>query len=130
MAASSRDLLTPDALSMLLAIEETGSFAAAARQRGLVPSALTYRIRQIEDALDVLLFDRSSHFGMQVTGVQHGDAAREIDVATALDIPDLGVASPIRIHLQGVAETSRNGGSATLSKIGVSGHSVIARGHG
>ncbi|MCX7262555.1 MAG: LysR family transcriptional regulator [Burkholderiales bacterium] len=60
MAASSRDLLTPDALSMLLAIEETGSFAAAARQRGLVPSALTYRIRQIEDALDVLLFDRSS----------------------------------------------------------------------
>ena len=60
MPASSRDLLTPDALSMLLAIEETGSFAAAARQRGLVPSALTYRIRQIEDALDVLLFDRSS----------------------------------------------------------------------
>jgi DNA-binding transcriptional LysR family regulator len=30
---------------MLLAIEETGSFAAAARQRGLVPSALTYRVR-------------------------------------------------------------------------------------
>ena len=58
MAAASRDLLTPDALSMLLAIEETGSFAAAARQRGLVPSALTYRVRQIEDALDVLLFDR------------------------------------------------------------------------
>jgi DNA-binding transcriptional LysR family regulator len=28
--------------------------------RGLVPSALTYRVRQIEDALDVLLFDRSS----------------------------------------------------------------------
>ena len=60
MPSPSRDLLTPDALSLLLAIEETGSFAAAARQRGLVPSALTYRIRQIEDALDVLLFDRSS----------------------------------------------------------------------
>jgi DNA-binding transcriptional LysR family regulator len=27
---------------------------------GLVPSALTYRVRQIEDALDVLLFDRSA----------------------------------------------------------------------
>ena len=26
----------------------------------MVPSALTYRVRQIEDALDVLLFDRSS----------------------------------------------------------------------
>jgi DNA-binding transcriptional LysR family regulator len=59
-SSPSRDLLTPDALSMLLSIEESGSFAAAARQRGLVPSALTYRVRQIEDALDVLLFDRSS----------------------------------------------------------------------
>lgn len=28
--------------------------------RHMVPSALTYRIRQIEDALDVLLFDRSA----------------------------------------------------------------------
>ena len=27
---------------------------------GVVPSALTYRVRQLEDALDVLLFDRSS----------------------------------------------------------------------
>jgi DNA-binding transcriptional LysR family regulator len=25
-----------------------------------VPSAVTYRVRQVEDALDVLLFDRSS----------------------------------------------------------------------
>ena len=34
--------------------------AAAARELGMVPSALTYRVRQIEDALDVLLFDRSA----------------------------------------------------------------------
>ena len=58
--SSPRDVLTPDSLAMLQAIAETGSFAAAARQLGLVPSALTYRVRQIEDALDVLLFDRSS----------------------------------------------------------------------
>ena len=55
-----RDWLTPEALTMLQTIEQTGSFAAAARQLGLVPSALTYRVRQLEDALDVLLFDRSS----------------------------------------------------------------------
>jgi DNA-binding transcriptional LysR family regulator len=55
-----RDFLTPDALSMLQAIEAAGSFAAAARVLGLVPSTLTYRVRQIEDALDVLLYDRSS----------------------------------------------------------------------
>jgi len=55
-----RDVLTPDALAMLQNIASAGSFAAAARQMGMVPSALTYRVRQIEDALDVLLFDRSS----------------------------------------------------------------------
>lgn len=55
-----RNVLTPDALEMLQHISETGSFAAAARLQGLVPSALTYRVRQIEDALDVLLFDRGS----------------------------------------------------------------------
>lgn len=57
---NARDFLTPDALSMLQTIASAGSFAAAARQLGLVPSTLTYRVRQIEDALDVLLYDRSS----------------------------------------------------------------------
>ena len=57
---NARDVLTPDSLTMLQVIAEAGSFAAAARQLGLVPSALTYRVRQIEDALDVLLFDRSA----------------------------------------------------------------------
>ncbi len=55
-----RNVLTPDALAMLQAIARTGSFAAAARTLGIVPSALTYRVRQMEDALDVLLFDRST----------------------------------------------------------------------
>jgi molybdate transport repressor ModE-like protein len=55
-----REVLTPDALALLQAVSQAGSFAAAARELGLVPSAVTYRIRQIEDALDVLLFDRSS----------------------------------------------------------------------
>ena len=45
---------------MLQSIAQDGSFAAAARALGVVPSALTYRVRQIEDALDVLLFDRSA----------------------------------------------------------------------
>jgi DNA-binding transcriptional LysR family regulator len=56
----SRQVLTPDALTMMDAIARTGSFAAAARELGKVPSALTYNVRQLEDALDVLLFDRSA----------------------------------------------------------------------
>ena len=57
---SPRDVLTPDALGLVQTVADHGSFAAAARELGLVPSAVTYRIRQLEDALDVLLFDRSS----------------------------------------------------------------------
>ncbi|MEY4285451.1 MAG: hypothetical protein RL111_2126 [Pseudomonadota bacterium] len=55
-----RDTLTPDALAMIDAIDRYGSFAAAARALGQVPSALSYRVRQLEESLDVLLFDRSS----------------------------------------------------------------------
>ena len=59
-AFGAREALTPQALGMLQAIDQAGSFAGAARSLGMVPSALTYRVRQIEEALDVLLFDRSS----------------------------------------------------------------------
>ena len=55
-----RNVLTPEALTMMDVIARTGSFAAAARELGKVPSALTYNVRQLEDALDVLLFDRRS----------------------------------------------------------------------
>ena len=54
------DVLDPGSFRMLDAIARAGSGGGAARELGLVPSALTYRVRQIEDALDVLLFDRSS----------------------------------------------------------------------
>lgn len=57
---SAREVLTPDALALLQVVARTGSFAAAARELGLVPSAVTYRVRQVEEALDALLFDRSS----------------------------------------------------------------------
>lgn len=57
---TTRDVLTPEALSMLQTIARCGSFAAAARALNLVPSALTYRVRQLEESLDVLLFDRRS----------------------------------------------------------------------
>ena len=52
--------LTPEALVMMDTIARCGSFAAAARELGKVPSALTYSVRQLEEALDVLLFDRRS----------------------------------------------------------------------
>lgn len=55
-----RDLITPEALALIRSVATQGSMAAAAREMGLVPSAVTYRVRQIEESLDVLLFDRSA----------------------------------------------------------------------
>jgi DNA-binding transcriptional LysR family regulator len=55
-----RNVLTPEALAMMDTIAPNGSFAAAAREMGRVASALTYSVRHLEGALDVLLFDRSS----------------------------------------------------------------------
>jgi len=55
-----RSALSPENLGLIEAVARLGSMAAAARELGMVPSALTYRVRQVEDALDVLLFDRSA----------------------------------------------------------------------
>ncbi len=60
MVQQVRNLLTPETLTMLQAIAREGSLAGAARVMGLVPSAVTYRVRQLEEGLDVLLFDRSA----------------------------------------------------------------------
>src|SRR6478735_4278468 len=53
--------LSLDALAVLDAIDRRGSFAAAAVELDRVPSAITYTVRRLEDALDVLLFDRRGH---------------------------------------------------------------------
>jgi DNA-binding transcriptional LysR family regulator len=54
-------VLTLDALRLVDAIARRGSFAAAAQELDRVPSAVTYAVRRLEDALDVLLFDRRGY---------------------------------------------------------------------
>ncbi|MEO8101969.1 MAG: LysR family transcriptional regulator [Betaproteobacteria bacterium] len=53
--------LSLDALKVLDAIDRRGSFAAAASELNRVPSAITYSVQQLEQDLEVLLFDRSGH---------------------------------------------------------------------
>jgi len=48
-----------DQLRMLIAIDETGSFSAAARRLGRAQSAVSHAIQTLESALDLSLFDRS-----------------------------------------------------------------------
>jgi molybdate transport repressor ModE-like protein len=74
----SSDLITPEALRLLQTIASEGTFAAAARKLGLVPSALTYRVRQLEETLDVLLFDRTSR-NAKLTDAGH-ELVREASV--------------------------------------------------
>ena len=50
-----------DALQVLDAIQRKGSFAAAAAELHRVPSAITYTVQQLEQDLNVPLFDRSKH---------------------------------------------------------------------
>jgi hypothetical protein len=56
---TARNVLTPDAWPCCKPSPRR-QFCRRGARAGMVPSALTYRVRQIEDALDVLLFDRSS----------------------------------------------------------------------
>src|SRR5688572_25404019 len=51
--------LTLDALQVLDAIDRRGSFAAAAEELHRVPSAITYSVKQLEEALGLSLFDRA-----------------------------------------------------------------------
>ncbi|MGZ9030826.1 MAG: LysR family transcriptional regulator [Burkholderiaceae bacterium] len=53
--------LTLESLQLVDAIARLGSFAAAAKELGRVPSAVTYAARRLETDLDVLLFDRASY---------------------------------------------------------------------
>ncbi len=52
---------TLDQLVVLEAIADEGSFAAAARRLHRVPSAVSYAVGALEDALGVPVFDRSGH---------------------------------------------------------------------
>ena len=50
-----------DALKCLYTIHESGSFSAAAKRLGRVPSALTHTIKKLEYQVGFTIFDRSGH---------------------------------------------------------------------
>ena len=53
--------LTLDALNVLDAIDQSGSFAAAAESLYRVPSAISYTMQKLEQDLGTPVFDRSGH---------------------------------------------------------------------
>ena len=55
------DNLSLDQMRMFLAVCDSGSFRAAAKELGRVQSAVSHAIAKLEDELGVRLFDRSGH---------------------------------------------------------------------
>jgi DNA-binding transcriptional LysR family regulator len=66
--ASPRVPFTLDALEVLDAIDRHKSFAAAAKELHRAQSAVSYGVKQLEDALGIALFDRSGHRAVLTEG--------------------------------------------------------------
>jgi DNA-binding transcriptional LysR family regulator len=68
-----------DQLLVLETIARTGSFAAAGRELHRVPSAVSYAVAGLEEALGVVLFDRSAHrAALTAAGRQLLEEARDV----------------------------------------------------
>src|SRR6266403_2728450 len=63
--------------------------------------------------------DRLLHLRVQVAGVEYRDAAGEIDIAPALDVPDLGVGGTLGVHRERVGYTAGYGLLAAGMQFGV-----------
>lgn len=90
-----------DALETLDAIEREGSFSAAARALHKVPSAVSYAVAQLEDAMGVALF------------IRQGRRARLTDAGRALVDEARSVLARAR-RLEGMAASFRDGWEPTL----------------
>lgn len=62
---------TLDQLLVLDAIARSGSFAGAARELHRVPSAVSYTVQALEDAVGVAVFDRSGHRAVLTAAGRH-----------------------------------------------------------
>jgi DNA-binding transcriptional LysR family regulator len=85
-----------DNVRVFLAVLDTGSFSAAARSLGRVPSAVSMTIAQLEAELDLMLFDRRTR------------EPRPTDVARALEPQARQLASQLR-QLQAHAQELHQG---------------------
>jgi len=102
---------TLDQLLVLEAIVRTGSFAGAARALHRAPSAISYAVSGLEEALGLVLFDRSGHKaalsaeGQRLLGPAGGllDAARRLD-ALALALTG-GWEPSLRVVMDGALPT-------------------------
>ncbi|MNN54515.1 hypothetical protein D3C81_1693370 [compost metagenome] len=80
--------------------------------------------------LGQLLLHGGHHLRVQVAGVEHGDAAGEVQVLAAFHVPDGGVLGALGVDLVDLADAARDGGHAPLLQALVAVHAVSRSGMG
>jgi hypothetical protein len=75
----------------------------------------------VRELLD-LLGEGGLHARMHMTRIEHGDAARKVDITAALDIPQLGVLRVIGVDPKEVGDATRHGIGTAAMQFVVGGH--------
>lgn len=95
-------MLSDPALIALSQVLRTGSFDAAARSLGLTPSAISQRIKGLEDRLGTPLVHRTQPCTGTAAGqrlLRHADEVALLEAALARDLPALGPAALPHLRL-------------------------------
>lgn len=94
--------LSLDSLVVLDAIEQQGSFAAAAEVLHRVPSAITYSVQKLEEDLGVQIFDRSGHRAQLTEAGREllKEGRRLLQAATELEARAKRVATGYEVELR------------------------------
>jgi LysR family transcriptional regulator (chromosome initiation inhibitor) len=90
------------ALSALVAVVREGSFERAARALHVTPSAVSQRIRQLEERVGCALVLRAQPCSATPTGLrlcQHIDQVRLLEQALQASLPMLAAQGPLRVPL-------------------------------
>ncbi|MDC5822610.1 LysR family transcriptional regulator [Vibrio europaeus] len=77
-------LITPERLTYMIAVAETGSFSAAGRKFGVTASAVAQVIQNMEIDLDIVLFDRVAGKAPKLTEVGKALYLQALEVAPRL----------------------------------------------
>src|SRR3954466_9904055 len=93
--------LNSDTVEIFLAVIDKGSFSAAARALGKVPSAVIMAIAHLEAELDLLLFDRSGREPRATPAARSLEPQARLLAAQlkALQVQALGLTQGLENHL-------------------------------
>jgi len=94
-------MLDPAQLAALATVHRRGAFDLAAAELGVTPSAISQRIKALEDTAGTLLIRRGQPCGATETGlrlIRHHDEIALLTHSLAADLPGLG-AGPARLRI-------------------------------